>query len=217
MAGIEDVRVHDLRHTYASHVIIKVVTVPMVSKLLGHRKTSMTLRYTHVSDQDTIEAAERIGATLRDFLQGKMPKLKRDRAAREKTNPDGSPKKQVLIPGKLRDKEKANARAKSKPVMERKPRRDYTSVDIRLNEAELAAASVKAKAAGLSLGQWAKTILDNPPEQLPPANTRISSQAGGGGSLVGFRVHCSEKETYLQLAEKAGHSVSWWARLALLG
>ena len=69
-AGIEDVRVHDLRHTFASHAVIKGVTIPMVSKLLGHRKTSMTLRYTHVSDKATEVAAERIGATLQELLRG---------------------------------------------------------------------------------------------------------------------------------------------------
>lgn len=72
-ADIEDVRVHDLRHTFASHAVIKGVSVPMVSKLLGHRKTAMTLRYTHVADKDAEAAAERIGATLNALLKGKAP------------------------------------------------------------------------------------------------------------------------------------------------
>jgi len=70
-AGIEDVRVHDLRHTFASHAVMKGVGVPMVSKLLGHRKTAMTLRYTHVADKDAEEAAERIGVVLWEVLQGR--------------------------------------------------------------------------------------------------------------------------------------------------
>ena len=70
-ADIADVRVHDLRDTFASHAVIKGVTIPMVSKLLGHRKTSITLRYTHVSDKDTAAAAERVGAALQGLLRGK--------------------------------------------------------------------------------------------------------------------------------------------------
>lgn len=69
-AGIEDVRVHDLRHTFASHAVMKGVGVPMVSKLLGHRKTAMTLRYTHVADKDAEAAAERVGVVLDGLLKG---------------------------------------------------------------------------------------------------------------------------------------------------
>ena len=63
-------RSHDLRHTFASHAVMKGVGVPMVSKLLGHRKTAMTLRYTHVADKDAEEAAERVGVALWEMLQG---------------------------------------------------------------------------------------------------------------------------------------------------
>ena len=75
MVDIEDVRVHDLRHTFASHAVIKGVTIPMVSKLRGHRKTSMTLRYTHVSEKDTEAAAERIGSILLGLLYSKIQKV----------------------------------------------------------------------------------------------------------------------------------------------
>jgi len=48
--------------------------VPMVSKLLGHRKTAMTLHYTHVADKDIEAAAERVGVVLWVMLQGKVGK-----------------------------------------------------------------------------------------------------------------------------------------------
>ena len=44
-ARIEDVRLHDLRHTLASHAVMNGVPVPVVSRLLGHSNVRMTLRY----------------------------------------------------------------------------------------------------------------------------------------------------------------------------
>ena len=63
-AGIEDVRLHDLRHSHASQAVLQGVPLPVVSKLLGHRHLSMTLRYAHVADQEVEAAAERIGNTI---------------------------------------------------------------------------------------------------------------------------------------------------------
>ena len=63
-AGIEDVRLHDLRHTFASHAVLQGVPLPVVSRLLGHKRPSMTLRYAHVSDREIEAAAERIGAVI---------------------------------------------------------------------------------------------------------------------------------------------------------
>ena len=63
-AGIEDVRLHDLRHTYASHAVLQGVPLPVVSRLLGHKRPSMTLRYAHVGDREVEAAAERIGVAI---------------------------------------------------------------------------------------------------------------------------------------------------------
>ena len=43
-AGIEDVRLHDLRHTFASHAVMQGVPLPVVARLLGHRNVQMTPR-----------------------------------------------------------------------------------------------------------------------------------------------------------------------------
>ena len=63
-AGIEDVRLHDLRHTMASHAVMNGVPVPVVSRLLGHANVQMTLRYAHLADKDIEAAAERVGAAM---------------------------------------------------------------------------------------------------------------------------------------------------------
>ena len=63
-AGIEDVRIHDLRHTVASHAVMNGVPVPVVSRLLGHSNVQMTLRYAHLADRDIEAAAERVGAAM---------------------------------------------------------------------------------------------------------------------------------------------------------
>ena len=62
--GIEDVRLHDLRHTHASHAVMNGVPVPVVSRLLGHANPRMTLRYSHLGDRDIEDAAERVGQAL---------------------------------------------------------------------------------------------------------------------------------------------------------
>jgi len=68
--GIEDMRLHDLRHSYASQCVMSGVPLPVVSRLLGHSQCSMTLRYAHVSDKDIANAAERIGTRMQVLLQG---------------------------------------------------------------------------------------------------------------------------------------------------
>ncbi len=56
-AGIGDARLHDLRHTFASHAVLQAVPLPVVSRLLGHAHPRMTLRYAHVGDRETAAAA----------------------------------------------------------------------------------------------------------------------------------------------------------------
>ena len=70
-AGIEDVRLHDLRHTFASHAVLQGIPLPVVSRMLGHKQPSMTMRYVHVGDRETEAAAERIGAVIARALDGR--------------------------------------------------------------------------------------------------------------------------------------------------
>lgn len=69
-AGLDDVRLHDLRHTFASHAVMNGVPLPVVARLLGHAKIAMTMRYTHVGDEAAEAAAELVGARVAELLDG---------------------------------------------------------------------------------------------------------------------------------------------------
>ena len=63
-ADLRDVRIHDLRHTYASMALAQGETVLTIGRLLGHRDPATTLKYTHMSDLMVREAADTVGAAL---------------------------------------------------------------------------------------------------------------------------------------------------------
>ena len=67
-AGIEDVRLHDLRHTHASHAVMNGVPVPVVARLLGHSDVRTTLRYAHLGDREIKQAAERVGQAIAEIM-----------------------------------------------------------------------------------------------------------------------------------------------------
>lgn len=57
-AGIKDVRLHDMRHTFASHHAMAGVNQRGLMDLLGHKDTRMTARYSHLSDDFLREAVD---------------------------------------------------------------------------------------------------------------------------------------------------------------
>ncbi|MDE0409050.1 MAG: tyrosine-type recombinase/integrase [Alphaproteobacteria bacterium] len=63
-AGLEDVRLHDLRHTTASLALRRGETVLAIGRLLGHRRAETTLKYIHLADAMVREAAETVGKAL---------------------------------------------------------------------------------------------------------------------------------------------------------
>ncbi len=63
-AQIEGVRIHDLRHTFASHLVSSGVSLPMVGKLLGHTQAQTTARYAHLADNPLREAANLFPSVL---------------------------------------------------------------------------------------------------------------------------------------------------------
>jgi len=63
-AGVADLRVHDLRHTFASYSLSGGQTLGTVGQLLGHRSTQTTSRYAHLVDDAARAAVERVSDVL---------------------------------------------------------------------------------------------------------------------------------------------------------
>ena len=64
VAKLYGVRVHDLRHTYASHLVSSGVPLAVVGKLLGHTQSQTTERYAHLAESPLREATNRFGRLL---------------------------------------------------------------------------------------------------------------------------------------------------------
>ncbi len=63
-ADIEDVRIHDLRHSFASVAVSGGLTLPLIGKLLGHKKSATTERYAHLADDPVRAANEEVAQLL---------------------------------------------------------------------------------------------------------------------------------------------------------
>ena len=63
-ADLCDVRLHDLRHSYASIAMAQGETVLTIGRLLGHRDPETTLKYTHLADATVRNAVDVVGAAL---------------------------------------------------------------------------------------------------------------------------------------------------------
>jgi integrase len=58
------VRLHDLRHNFASHALLAGESLLVASALLGHRRPTMTARYAHIADDSFVAAAQRISSAI---------------------------------------------------------------------------------------------------------------------------------------------------------
>ena len=73
-AGLEGVRLHDLRHSYASLAAGRGVSLHMIGKLLGHKVPTTTARYAHLA-RDTVQAVnDELGAAMQAAI--KKPRSK---------------------------------------------------------------------------------------------------------------------------------------------
>ena len=69
LAKIENVRVHDLRHTYASLAVQNGYSLPIISKMLGHADIKTTQRYAHLHDDPVNQAVEKIDQQLDNLFK----------------------------------------------------------------------------------------------------------------------------------------------------
>lgn len=72
-AELDDVRLHDLRHTFASVSVATGMSLPMIGALLGHKSPSTTARYAHLADDPLRRALNEMSAPLADAM---VPKQK---------------------------------------------------------------------------------------------------------------------------------------------
>ena len=64
LAGLQDVRMHDLRHTFASVAAMGGMSLPMIGALLGHSQAQTTARYAHLAADPIKAANEKVGRII---------------------------------------------------------------------------------------------------------------------------------------------------------
>ena len=69
-AGLDDVRIHDLRHSFASRALALGESLPMIGNLLGHSQVETTARYAHLARDTVHESAARVAESLAADLFG---------------------------------------------------------------------------------------------------------------------------------------------------
>jgi integrase len=74
-AGLEGVRLHDLRHTYASFGAGSGLGLPIIGKLLGHSQAATTARYAHLDNDPVRRAAETIGGRIAAAMEGRPAEI----------------------------------------------------------------------------------------------------------------------------------------------
>jgi len=74
-AGLEDARIHDLRHSFASVGAGGGLGLPIIGALLGHTQMQTTQRYSHLAADPLHQAAERISSEISAALEGQTGEL----------------------------------------------------------------------------------------------------------------------------------------------
>lgn len=73
-ANLKDVRIHDLRHTFASSAVNMKVTLPTIGMILGHSQPQTTARYAHLAVTTAIEAADKVNEQMGALLALPAPR-----------------------------------------------------------------------------------------------------------------------------------------------
>lgn len=70
-AGLDDLRIHDLRHSFASSAVGMGESLPMIGKLLGHSQVQTTARYAHLADNPVQASVARVSSEISRLMNGK--------------------------------------------------------------------------------------------------------------------------------------------------
>ncbi len=73
-AGLENVRLHDLRHSFASVAAAGGLSLPLIGALLGHSQPQTTARYAHLADDPLKQAANLIGSRIAAAMARSTPR-----------------------------------------------------------------------------------------------------------------------------------------------
>jgi integrase len=76
-AGLEDVHLHDLRHSFASVAAAGGMGLPIIGKMLGHTQASTTQRYAHLQPDPVAAAAATVAERIRAAMQGDSGRVER--------------------------------------------------------------------------------------------------------------------------------------------
>jgi len=90
-AGLKDVRIHDLRHSFASYVINQGHSLYEVQKLLGHTQVKTTQRYAHLSHDSLLSAADSAMASVPWDRETREAKAMKEKEVKEKVLPGAKP------------------------------------------------------------------------------------------------------------------------------
>lgn len=93
-AGLDDVRIHDLRHSYASGALALGEGLPMIGKLLGHTQVQTTARYAHLANDPVKTAGSKVSDMIGTAMLGepKKPEGRGRMTTAKRTNPGKSRK-----------------------------------------------------------------------------------------------------------------------------
>lgn len=72
-AGLEDLRIHDLRHSFASFGVTAGASLPVIGGLLGHRSMTATSTYAHLAADPLRDASERVGSLVGEIMFSEKP------------------------------------------------------------------------------------------------------------------------------------------------
>src|SRR4051794_25428082 len=73
-AGLDDVRLHDLRHAFASVTASSGMGLPIIGKMLGHTQAATTHHYAHLASDPVKAAAAAVAGKIAAAMRGSVPR-----------------------------------------------------------------------------------------------------------------------------------------------